>query len=422
MEKLLTHTLSIENHPLCELKEKFRLEYVMGLGEFMHYISRKDKQAKLVFEAWAKSIVTKLPLDCWSSTDDYKKIRDAITLKRDGLRFFLMRRIFFFDCLYICSILDAKLLKTAYNFLYKHVGNFIARKVLDDIYTNWHSNKINKVPLQLLNHRSINNKFQKKPLKKILVVATMNAGKSTLINALIGYKVNAVKTTACTNKLCYIYNKPCYDGIIIRDENGGLHYNNDKIDILENSNFIEAGLHFNSSLADSKICFIDTPGVNNSDDVTHGEITRKAIDNNDYDAILYVENCQQFNTDDDAKLREYTITHTKKPIIFVLNQLDCFHPLHDSIQATINNLYASIDKISAPIVVPLSAYYSLLLRIGEKQHDEYETIQYEHLKYLFHHDYYNMTRYVRNSRLNCQITNEIDKTGVTILEHFIKKI
>ena len=146
----------------------------------------------------------------------------------------------------------------------------------------------------MLNHRRINEDFQKKPLKKILVVATMNAGKSTLINALIGHRVNAVKTTACTNKLCYTYNKPCDDGITIRYENGELHYRNNKTCITENSNFVETGLHFNSSLAGSNICLIDTPGVNNSENITHGEITRKAINDNNVNKYnLKVENSRQ---------------------------------------------------------------------------------------------------------------------------------
>ena len=421
MKNLLTYTLNIPNHPIRELKEKFRTQYVMGLGEFMYYISRRDKRAKLVFEAWAKSIVTDLPTACWRTTNDYINLRNTITLKRDGLRFFSMRRIFFFDCLYLSSILDAKLVKTAYEFLYKYIRNFITRRVLNNIYTHWNSKKIDKIPIQLLNHRRINEDFQKKPLKKILVVATMNAGKSTLINALIGHRVNAVKTTACTNKLCYTYNKPCDDGITIRYENGELHYRNNKTCITENSNFVETGLHFNSSLAGSNICLIDTPGVNNSENITHGEITRKAINDNNYDAIIYVENCQQFNTDDDANIRNYVLSHTNKPVIFVLNQLDSFNPSDDSISDTIEQIFEITKKNAKSIVVPISAYYALLLRVGKENMDGYDEIQYNHLKKLFQLTYYNLPKYMSCS-VKYNNTDEISKTGITTLESLIKKI
>ena len=45
------------------------------------------------------------------------------------------------------------------------------------------------------------------------MVANVSAGKSTLINALVGYRLNRIKTTACTDKLVYIHNKCSNDGI-----------------------------------------------------------------------------------------------------------------------------------------------------------------------------------------------------------------
>ena len=160
----------------------------------------------------------------------------------------------------------------------------------------------------------------------------MSAGKSTLINAIVGHKICKTATTACTDRLYYIYNKPIEDGITIKVLDGGhvkYIYNRN---VQKNDSVKEVGLHFKSSLLDGNICLIDTPGTNYSDDPKHGEITRNAIKSNDYDAIIFVVNSTNFDTDDEADLRKFTISNSKKPIIFVLNKLDCFNPEDDSIQ------------------------------------------------------------------------------------------
>ena len=422
MDNFLTHTFSIKNHPICELKEKFKIQYVMGLGEFMCYMSKKDGRAKLVFEVWARSIIPTLPVSCWQCTKDYSQIKTATSLKRDGFRFFSMRRIFIFDCFYLASTLNNELVTCTYSFLHENVRDIISRHILKDVYANWGKSAQKKISPQLLNHKYNNDVFHGKPLKRILVVATMSAGKSTLINALMGYRVNAVKTTACTNKLCYLYNKPNSDAIIVKRENGSYLYSYD-IESPQKGEFIEAGLHFNSSLSDKRICFIDTPGTNYSGDKSHGEITRKAIISNNYDAIIFVVNSLQFNTDDEASLRDFVIKHTKKPIIFVLNQLDYFNQKHDSIISTIGKLRSLTNnrKGNFPIV-PMSAYYALLLRINDSNLDKREKFQKEELKDLFNDSYYYLQNYCDNGKALNHFNNELSKTGILALENLIKKI
>ena len=166
MDNFLTHTFSIKNHPICKLKEKFKIQYVMGLGEFMCYMSQKDVRAKLVFEVWARSIIHTLPVSCWQCTKNYSQIKTATSLKRDGFRFFSMRRIFVFDCFYLASTLNTELVTCTYSFLHENVRDIISRQILKDVYANWGKATQKKIPTELLKHQKDNETFNRKPLKK----------------------------------------------------------------------------------------------------------------------------------------------------------------------------------------------------------------------------------------------------------------
>ena len=171
----------------------------------------------------------------------------------------------------------------------------------------------------------------------------MNSGKSTLVNALTGYKLNKVKTTACTYRLTYLYNKPEADGITFVDEKQRYNYTCEIMSVLSD-NFVEAAFHFNSELAEERICIIDTPGVNYAINNKHGELTRNAIKDNDYDVILFVFNATQFAINDEDEFLEYVIKNTKKKIIFAINQLDRFKESEDSVEEIMAQLQERLKK------------------------------------------------------------------------------
>lgn len=422
MDSFILNTFSIKDHPIRDLKDKFKTQYVMGLGEFMCYMSKKDSRASLVFKVWSNSIIRETPSSYWQYDEECNRIRKSLSLKRDGIRFFTMRREFFFDCLYLASKINQKFVSFAYEFLYEHVRDIIAKRVLKNIYENWNYPTLLKVPTQLIAHKRMDDIFQRMPLKGVLVVATMSAGKSTLINAIVGYRVNKTRTTVCTNNISYLYNKPFFDGIIARRMDNRYLYRYD-IEAKDKGEFTEAALHFNSTLSNSKICLIDTPGSNYNADITHGEMTRKIIASNNYDVVVFVVNSTQFNTVDEASLREYVIKHTKKPIIFAINQLDCFNPEDDSVQEIIGKLDKMLhDKVKKYEIVPISAYYALLLKLDAKKLSRQEQIQMEGLRKLFGYDYYNLPKYCNISTKRDVRDKELAKTGITLLENVIQNI
>ena len=420
MEHFLTHTFSISNHPVRQLKKPFIIQYVMGLGEFMCYISNSNNHAKLLFDVWTRSILGYSPNMLWNYTPDWAHIKTALNIKRDGIRFFTMRQSFIFDCFYLTESLNPKLTVNAYKFLSDNICGFFTKGMLTEIYNYFQGRSAAKnVSETLKAHRQLNKTFRKKPLKRVLVVATMTAGKSTLINALVGYRINKVKTTVCTSKLCYIYNKPCEDGIIIgAGENKFTHSTN--IEFSNSDSFVSAALHFNSTLSGEHICFIDTPGANYSNDTTHGDITHNAIKKNDYDIVLFVANSQYFATSDENKLLDFTIQHTRKPIIFTLNQLDRFKQQDDSIEEMVDNFKDMLVKKGvAPIIIPMSAQAALLMKLGRKKLDEDATFELEMLEKRFSWNYYNLESYV-NSNWDKTRSSGLSRTGINLLEKIIK--
>ncbi|MBR5656201.1 MAG: dynamin family protein [Prevotella sp.] len=418
MDNFLIHTFSIKNHPISELKDDFKMQYVMGLGEFMCYMSKKDSRARLVFEVWARSITSVLPTSCWQCTNDFSLIKTAISLKRDGLHFFSMRRIFFFDCFYLTSLLNKKLSTYSYSFLNEHINGILSRHVLKDVYSNREKSTQRGIPSQLLSHKQKNEIFLHKPLKKVLVVATMTAGKSTLINAITGFHIHRVEATACTKRISYLYNKPVSDGFISKGIDACYKFSY-KIAPSALRDFNEAALHFKSLLSNERVCFIDTPGVNYSRAAKHQEITHRTIKENNYDAILFVSNSNYFGTNDELDLLKFTLKQSRKPIIFVLNKVDTFRLKHDSIEKMIRDFEIVLSQLKCySKVIPISAEAAFYSKQNPNFLDRDELNEYVYYKKKFENIYYDLPSYCEDVHTN----KFIDRTGITLVEQTIKKI
>lgn len=433
MSQFLTQTFCISSHPVKKLDLKFRLQYVMGFCEFVHRIIGASDKGKFVCFAWGKSILSEdVPESFWSETDKLIFTKKAIKIRRLGFKFFTMRQFFFFDCFYLLEksgFLND--LEVAYELLDKRICGFFSRRKLSQTWRIFAQNAINTVgpfsknfiesPIgPLCEHRDTDKNFHKKKLKKVLVVATMSSGKSTLINALTGYKLNKVKTTVCTHRLTYLYNKPKADGITFVDEKQRYNYSCE-IQSVSSDNFVEAAFHFNSELAEERICIIDTPGVNYAINNKHGEITRKAIKDNDYDVILFVSNATQFAINDEDEFIEYVVKNTKKKMIFVINQLDRFKESEDSVEEIMAQLQKILKEkgVKKPTIVAVSALAGLLFKMKSngQELDEEEELVFSQFNRKFRKPFYNFSRYN-----NKTTEGTSDATGVKCLEKTIANI
>ena len=170
-----------------------------------------------------------------------------------------------------------------------------------------------------------NKKYLEIKDKNILVTANMSAGKSTLLNALVGKKVNKTQNDACTAKTHYLLNK-CFEDGFTCEYDFAFEIDASKEILMEDNeknedNNIYVGTKYRTvGQVDIPICFIDTPGVNSSQDAIHREISQSNIISENYEKLMYIMNAENIGTDDDRKHLEFVKENFKGNVIFVVNK------------------------------------------------------------------------------------------------------
>lgn len=219
-----------------------------------------------------------------------------------------------------------------------------------------------------------------KNLFEVIVVATMSAGKSTVINALIGEELLHSANEATTATITRIHDKddlPFFSGKAYSYKN----------ELLEEQYQIDADT-LRKWNADSQIKTIDlvgdikalyndekelviydTPGPNNSQDDNHEAITMEVINDGNYGLILYVLNATQLGVNDDRTLLEQIKTtldrNSHKEIIFLLNKSDCLDKEKgERLDKVVSNTKSYLTNIgfNNPIIIPTAAQYALILQ------------------------------------------------------------
>lgn len=212
---------------------------------------------------------------------------------------------------------------------------------------------------------------------RVLVSATMSAGKSTVINFLLGKELLPTANQATTARLFRIADHQKSDFEVLLKTNGN------------SSNWVTASTEYISLLnseqeqglielrgnikaarnLDVQLVIYDTPGPNNSLNKNHKEIALKALKDGQYEMIVYVLNFGQLGTDDDADmLRELgqileREENFEKHTIFVLNKVDLVDEdrdgsVGDIVQRT--KIYLEKNGFKNPIVLPMSAHAAFL--------------------------------------------------------------
>ncbi len=213
------------------------------------------------------------------------------------------------------------------------------------------------------------------------VIATMSAGKSTLINALLRQKLMPAKQEACTATITELKDS---DATIFHaeayDQGGNLimavpELTLSSMEALNADSAVstikaEGDIPFVSS-EDVSLVLVDTPGPNNSRDPEHKAATYRMLSESSKTLVLYILNATQLAVNDDNNLLSHVADSMKvggkqsrDRFLFVVNKLDDFKKGEDSVTAAIDKVrkYLEDKGIHNPNIYPASALTALDIR------------------------------------------------------------
>lgn len=408
-------------HPILKDKLRYKVKYLNILEYFTNLCSKEDEFAQSMLKTYKMKMLGDMSLYSYDEKEIKKAFKGATRYRLKGFKLFTYRYHLLFDCFFINSFYDSekakkitdtirtlfspryfKRIELLYEALY-HGGEYEAFTGLDEQIMCWKQNK----------------RFLSRPLKKILITANMSAGKSTLINAIVGKKVNKTQNEACTAKVHYIYNKP-FEDTMSYEWDYELNLDADYSDLMDDhvlntSSDICVGTYFRlESESKNRICLIDTPGVNSSEHTSHKSVTEKVIAESDYDALVYVMNAENSGTIDDSKHLAFVLEHVKdKPVIFVVNKLDTFRKDEEAASEIISGVKKELTDMGFvnPVICPISARAAILAKkaIWDEFADEYEQIEYAISRKRFSDESYDLSCYGDEIKPALDLSNKKDQ-------------
>lgn len=254
--------------------------------------------------------------------------------------------------------------------------------------------RVQTLPFEELQSPAVKDAFDKAFSEEfeVNVVATMSAGKSTLINALLGKKLMPSKQGACTATITRIkddddstFKAKSYDqdgnemdsySVLDYKTMTSLNKNPEVSEIK-----VEGNIPFVSS-NEIKLILIDTPGPDNARDKRHGQVTAKALDQSSKMLVLFVMNGGKLHDEaQDMFLKRIARSmsvggkQSRERFMFVINKLDDYDEEDDDIaNETIPDTVKYLEEmgIENPNIFPAAALPALLIRRYQSTFDENE--------------------------------------------------
>lgn len=220
---------------------------------------------------------------------------------------------------------------------------------------------------------------------EVCVVATMSAGKSTLINSMLRSKLMPSKQEACTAIITRI--KDVTDGAhtwqaeVYDKENRMIESHeeltyetmsrlndDDKVSVIK----VNGDIPFVSA-EDVSLVLIDTPGPNNSRDPEHKKVQSEFLSKSSKSLVLYIMEGTFGSDDDNALLQRVADSmkvggkQSKDRFIFVVNKMDDRKKEDGDTEQTLDRIRAYLKKhgINNPNLFPAAALPALNIRLIE---------------------------------------------------------
>ena len=233
---------------------------------------------------------------------------------------------------------------------------------------------------------------------QVSVIATVSAGKSTLINALLGKKLMPSSQEACTATISEIQDndKEIFEAQAF-DKDGNLCATSNNLDLETmkewNSNEKISKIEIKGDIPfvnadDTRLILMDTPGPNNSRDKAHQETTMRALSESSKTLVLYILNATQSGVNDDNNLLNMVAEsmkvggkQSKDRFIFVINKLDDFKQSEDDVKSVLNKVRKDLEYkgIENPNIYLASALTALNTRtiLKDKKIDDLNKLDVE---------------------------------------------
>lgn len=229
-------------------------------------------------------------------------------------------------------------------------------------------------------------KFTRKILKvvdhyNVIVAATMSAGKSSLINALLGNEVLYSANEAATATLTRItHNRNLRNRIegVSYTQQGECHERSKNLQsaIFRQWNdnqavkYIELDCRIEGLRKTARpLAIYDTPGPNNSQDASHKILLEEALMLPGKKLLVYVLNATQLATQDDKKLlqeiKDSPALASGNQIIFILNKVDQLDDERgETIELFLEKTRSYLAQIgySRPVIIPAMVQTSLIAK------------------------------------------------------------
>lgn len=287
------------------------------------------------------------------------------------LRYLLMKQL-----AYDCSLYNYKLSKEKKQLILKDLFLMKASRITENSYEEllaavdaWGTDE--ECATQWISFLSNEKRYCRYKTFNIAVCATMSAGKSTFVNALLGSDVLPARNEATTAKITTVYDKDGLDKVYGFCESGKkIVAKSDNVDLTvlnewNNSSDIDH-VYLQSDfdrIANRNVVVTihDTPGTNNSANDSHHDVTVEFLKTQKMDAVIYVSNAEQLATCDEFGLLSELYGLTKKnkaPVIFVLNKIDSLDFEKESLENLIKTYSQIIRKVGFGAnakIIPVSA-------------------------------------------------------------------
>lgn len=405
--------LILDTHPMRRTKSKLKMQYYIGLEHLLRKCEENNEYTSARLKQYRNVLVgnTDVPKLTEKECKDviYSLVNSRIRPWRKKYRYWLL-------CDIALIIFDESKIKRTATCLKEYLNKRQALEIENlqtFLFNNVEIPKTIMFTKDLVEQFRTNRDFAAKPEKRYIVTANVSAGKSTLINAIIGKPLTRTSQEICTGNLCYIYNKPFEDDVVHLAASP-LNFNASYNDLANTERSVVSSIasHFRMTHSTNRVCIIDTPGVNSAINRNHKKITRKVLKEEIYNKLIYVLNANKLGTDEEKEHLQWVAENvTKEKVVFVLNKLDDFKNIDDSVEESINGVKSDLNAMGYenPIICPISSYFAFLIKLKEngEQMSEDEIDAYNLYFKKFSKDEYDLSIYSSTIDSNTNETEQV---------------